>query len=156
MIATGLSGIEIFVRQDEVPAFEALMLDLASNLNPANAHEYHLFDVALAAAWSLRRCLAAEAALHNEADALGLVDIFFDEDFGKKLDKINRYKRQHESSYRRAVAELKKLAAARAESQDIPRVELPAPRREPIPLRSQDPTEPLVEPEASPLSPRAA
>ena len=136
-MAAGLTGINIFVRPDEQPAFEALKSDLVLNLKPQTPHELYLFDVVLSAAWNVRRCIGLESDLLNEAHALGLADPFFDDELSKKFDRINRYKRQYETSYNRAMKELKQLVAAHPAPEPEPET-----KPEPMPVATTIPAPP--------------
>lgn len=159
--AAGLSGIRIFVRPDEQATFDALKADLAANLTPATPQELHVFDVVLTAAWNLRRVLDLEAELQNEANELGFAEAFFDSELGKKFDRADRYKRQYETTYRRAMSELKKLVATRCSQQSAqpaePTVHLPAASRgeavQAHPAPTAETPRRIVE---SPAAPRAA
>ena len=47
--------------------------------------------------------------LQNEARSKGLEDVLLDDEIARKLDRIYRYKRSHESIERKSIAELRKL-----------------------------------------------
>ena len=107
-LATGLTSAQIFVRPGEESAFAEFQSDLNAELKPQGTTQHHHFALILHAAWNLRRCLILEGELQNEAIAKG-VDALLDDELAKKLDRIYRYKKMHESTHRQATAELRRL-----------------------------------------------
>jgi len=104
---TGLTSPNIFVRPDEESIFLDFQEKFVEELQPSGINQITLFEIILHAAWNIRRCIqleseALEAAFHQgiDEDDAALV---------KKLDRLYRYKKMHESSKRRATAELRQL-----------------------------------------------
>ena len=108
-VTDGLCSIQIFVRPEEESAFHALESSLLEELQPDGVLQNEFFAAILHAAWNLRRCSALETHIQNEASAKGLIDALLDDELGRKLDRIYRYKKTHESSHRRALASLRQL-----------------------------------------------
>ncbi|MEO8099310.1 MAG: hypothetical protein ABI811_16520 [Acidobacteriota bacterium] len=108
-IARGLTAARIFVRPEEQTDFQAFDAALSAEFQPSGANQDHLYALLLHAAWNIRRCYALEGEIQNEAIAQGLADALLDDALSRKLDRIYRYKRMHESTYRRAIAELRLL-----------------------------------------------
>ena len=104
---TGLTSPNIFVRPEEEPVFADFQERFVQELQPNGINQITLFEIILHAAWNIRRCIqleseALEAAFHQGLDE-------DDEALNKKIDRIYRYKKMHESSKRRATAELRQL-----------------------------------------------
>ncbi|HEY3743884.1 MAG TPA: hypothetical protein VGL53_28770 [Bryobacteraceae bacterium] len=106
---TGLTSSKIFVRPDEQEAFDELSDTLLGELQPVGETQLHHFDLILHAQWNIRRCFELEAQIQNEAISKGLADALLDDELARKLDRIYRYKKMHESSHRRASSELRHL-----------------------------------------------
>src|SRR5450432_3497915 len=106
---TGLTAAKIFVRPEEQDEFNCFQANLESEIQPDGATQATLFDLILHAAWNLRRCFELESKIQSEAISKGLTDALLDDDLSGKLDRIYRYKKMHESSHRRAIADLRKL-----------------------------------------------
>ena len=107
-LATGLTSAQIFVRPGEESAFAEFQSDLLGEMKPEGTTQNHHFTLILHAAWNLRRCLILEGEIQNEAIAKG-IDALLDDELAKKLDRIYRYKKMHESTHRQATAELRRL-----------------------------------------------
>ena len=120
--STGLTSATIFVRPEETEIFEQFNEALLAELKPEGVTQDHLYTLILHAAWNIRRCYTLEAQIQNEAIAQGLPDALLDDGLSRKLDRIYRYKKMHESSHRRAVAELRRLQTEevwRRENQEL-------------------------------------
>ena len=102
---TGLTAAKIFVRPEEQDDFNHLQADLRAEIQPDGATQNTLFDLILHAAWNLRRCFDLESKIQNKA----ITDALLNDELASKLDRIYRYKKMHESSHRRAIADLRKL-----------------------------------------------
>jgi hypothetical protein len=99
----------IYVRPEDQPAFDAMKANLEVELAPKGELQLSFFLTILHAAWNAQRCIALEAGLQNEAVARGLADAMFDDELARKLDRLYRYKKTHETARRQAIAELRKL-----------------------------------------------
>jgi hypothetical protein len=109
-LTTGLTATRIYVPPEDQPAFDAMKANLVAELNPSGELQLSLFISILHATWNAQRCITLEAALQNEAiSKTGVLDAMFDDDFARKLDRIYRYKRMHDSTQCRAITELRKL-----------------------------------------------
>jgi hypothetical protein len=105
---TGLTSAKIFVRPEEQTIFAEFEELMEAELMPVGVNQDHLFTIILHAAWNIRRCYLLETEIQNEAIAKGLSDALLDDELARKLDRIYRYKKMHESSHRRAMAELRR------------------------------------------------
>jgi hypothetical protein len=122
-VTSGLTAVQLFIRPDELPTFTQLKSDLLAELKPLGTTQNLLFDRILHAAWNLRRCDQLELKIQEEAFAKNLDDALLDDELTRKLDRIYRYKKMHESSHRRAMADLRQLqteAVWRRESRELP------------------------------------
>ena len=108
-LTTGLTAAKLFVRPDEQAEFDAFHETLRNELQPGGAIQTLLFDRILHAAWNLRRCDALEYKIQNAAFSQKLDDATQDDDLGRVLDRTYRYKKMHESIFRRAMADLRQL-----------------------------------------------
>jgi hypothetical protein len=106
---TGLTSSKIFVHPDEQLEFDRLKSTLRIELQPVGETQLHHFQLILHAQWNIRRCFELEAQIQNEAISKGLADAALDDELARKLDRIYRYKKMHESSHRRASSELRHL-----------------------------------------------
>jgi hypothetical protein len=121
-VSTGLTSATIFVRPEEAETFGQFDAALLAEFQPEGVNQDHLYTLILHAAWNIRRCYTLEAQIQNEAIAQGLPDALLDDTLSLKLDRIYRYKKMHESSYRRAVVELRRLQTEevwRRENQEL-------------------------------------
>ncbi len=112
-VTTGLTASKLFVRPDEQAAFDAFEDALCAELQPLGILENELFDRIRHASWNLRRCDALESKVQQQAFEQDLDDAMESEDLSRQLDRIYRYKKTHEASRRRAVAELRVLQTER-------------------------------------------
>jgi hypothetical protein len=108
-ITTGLTATRIFVAPEDGDAFEIMKSKLTEELAPSGELQLALFATILHATWNAQRCISLEASLQNEARSKGFEDALFDNELARKLDRIYRYKRTHESTQRKSIAELRKL-----------------------------------------------
>jgi hypothetical protein len=121
-LTDGLTAAQIFVRPDEQAQFDIFQAALRGEMKPDGLTQSELFDQILHAGWNIRRCYKLETDIQNEAMAKGSTDAIVDDDLGKKLDRIYRYKKMHDSTRRRAIAELRQLqteALCRTEVQQV-------------------------------------
>jgi hypothetical protein len=106
---TGLTATRIYVAPEDGDAFEAMKSNLTAELAPRGELQLCLFATILHATWNAQRCISLEASLQNEARSRGLEDALFDDKLARKLDRVYRHKRMHESTQRKSIAELRKL-----------------------------------------------
>jgi hypothetical protein len=106
---SGLTSAKIFFRPDEQAEFDTFKSGLSAEFKPDGLTQCNLFDLILHAAWNLRRCYLLETHIQNEAISKGLDDALLDDELARKLDRIYRYRKMHESSHRRAMGDLRKL-----------------------------------------------
>jgi hypothetical protein len=59
--------------------------------------------------WNIQRCTQLEAHLQEEAAAAGIADAMLDDQLSRKIDRLWRYKRMHESTLRQATSDFRKL-----------------------------------------------
>jgi hypothetical protein len=119
---SGLTSAKIFVRTDEQAEFDQFESALLDELKPAGLCQLNFFELILHAAWNLRRCYLLETHIQNEAISKGLDDALLDDELARKLDRIYRYRKMHESSHRRAMADLRQLQSEqlwRQENQEL-------------------------------------
>ncbi len=105
---TGLTSAKPFVRPEERQAFDEFHQALLDELQPQGVTQEHHFALILHAAWNLRRCLEIETEIMEDAFTKD-ADVHTDPELSRKLDRIYRYKKMHESSHRRASADLRQL-----------------------------------------------
>ena len=121
-LTTGLTAASIFVRPDEEPDFVEFRSSLKAELQPEGATQNHHFTLILHAAWNIRRCLLLETQIQHEALSKGLDDALLDDELVRKLDRVYRYRKTHESTHRRASASLRQLQSEqlwRRENQEL-------------------------------------
>ena len=105
-IKSGLTGSKLYIRADEQVEFDELLQLLTDQLQPGGIMQCQYFDLILHASWNIRRCMALEAKLQSEST---LEDAMLDDDLARKIDRLWRYKKMHESTLRQATAEFRKL-----------------------------------------------
>ena len=108
-IRSGLTAVKLFVRAEEQEEFELTRQSLMEQLQPSGLMQGHLFDRILHAMWNIQRCTVLEAALQAEAFDRGVLDALLEDELGRKLDRIYRYRKMHESAQRQATAEFRRL-----------------------------------------------
>lgn len=108
-LTSGLTASKFFIRPDEQLEFDQFKSALQTELKPDGTLQSILFDRVLHAAWNLRRCDELEYKVQQEAHAKNLDDALADDELARKLDRIYRYKKMHESSQRRATSDLRQL-----------------------------------------------
>jgi uncharacterized protein YihD (DUF1040 family) len=108
-ITTGLTATRIFVAPEDGDAFEAMKDNLTAELAPRGELQLALFATILHATWNAQRCISLESSLQSEARSKGFEDALFSDELARKLDRVYRYKRMHESTQRKSIAELRKL-----------------------------------------------
>jgi hypothetical protein len=105
-IKSGLTSAKLYIRADEQAEFDELLQLLTDQLQPGGIMQCQYFDLILHASWNIRRCMALEAKLQSETT---LEDAMLDDDLARKIDRLWRYKKMHESTLRQATAEFRKL-----------------------------------------------
>lgn len=105
----------LLIRDDERPAFTAFEIEHRAQIQPAGALELTLFEQLIAAGWNLRRIETLEADTFAQGSLA-------DENLARQLDRLARYRGQHERAFYRALRELKALQTAReiVERQESP------------------------------------
>lgn len=96
----------LLIRDDEREAFTVFEATHLAQLKPLGALEVTVFEQLLAAAWNLLRIETLEA----QAFAQGSLA---DETIGRQLDRLCRYRGQHQRTFHRALRELKELQTTR-------------------------------------------
>ncbi len=122
-VTSGLTAAAIFIRPDEKSAFDIFKASLNAELKPEGTTQRHHFSLILHAAWNIRRCLQLEAEIQYQASTEGLADALLDDDLARKLDRIYRYKKMHESTHRRSSSDLRQLQTEqlfRQQNPDVP------------------------------------
>jgi hypothetical protein len=92
------------IRADEQAAFQQFETAHRNQIQPASPLEQTVFEQLIAAAWNLRRIETMEA---------GKLEQIADEAIAKQLDRLARYRSQHQRAFHRALRELKALQTAR-------------------------------------------
>ncbi|HEY3743811.1 MAG TPA: hypothetical protein VGL53_28395 [Bryobacteraceae bacterium] len=110
-VTTGLTAVKLFIRPEEQDTFNTFKSDLTSEMKPGGALQNHIFGILLHAAWNLRRCQLLELEIQEDAFTRGLDDptLLAGHELGRKLDRVYRYRKMHESAQRRAMADLRQL-----------------------------------------------
>ncbi|GEM_PF-1320082 len=108
----GLSSKEFVILPGQQAEFDEFMAALRESVKPSGAIELDLFQQLAHASWTLRRCRAAEAELHNgsgdpELDPLNVPHL------DERLRLIDLYTRRVERAYHRALQQLKALQTER-------------------------------------------
>ena len=103
---TGLTSAFIWVDENREEDFNRLRAGLLNDLKPEGQLEKNLFDTILHASWCIFQCQWHESAFLGKG-------ALTDHGLFKYLDRINRYRRNHETTMRRALAELRKLQTER-------------------------------------------
>ncbi len=105
----------LLIRDDEQEAFTEFESQHRIQLNPQGALEVTLFEQFISAGWNLRRIEILEA----DTFAGGSLA---DPNIASQLDRLARYRGQHERSFHRALRELRNLQTAREilERQEAP------------------------------------
>ena len=88
------------ITDDEKEAFDEFEQAHRAQISPTGALELNLFEMLIAAGWNLQRIEALQS------DSLANADF-------PQLDRLCRYRNQHERAFYRALAELKALQTAR-------------------------------------------
>jgi hypothetical protein len=94
------------IREDEKDAFHEFETQHKNQLQPAGALEITIFEQMIAAAWNLRRIEAMEADTFAQGPLANEI-------IARQLDRLARYRGQHERAFYRALRELKALQTAR-------------------------------------------
>ncbi len=112
----GLSAAHLVITGADREAFDSMQATLLEDVAPQGELELTLFDTLLHANWNLRRCRILEAGL--------LDDLTQNE---AKLRPLDRYIRRHDSSFNRALKELRALQTARESRHPLAAPERPSP-----------------------------
>jgi hypothetical protein len=121
-----LTARELVVQQHEREEFEQMLAAYHDDLQPAGMLEMALFNQLVHSAWNLRRVHILEAEIFN-----GSADPLADEAQDRRLDRLARYAKRFESSFYRALRELRTVQTNRSQRASV----LPA-VRETIPPRA--------------------
>ena len=105
----GLTAAHLVIAESELETFESMRAALAASIAPDGELEHTLFDTLLHANWNIRRCRILEAALMD-----GEIDPMTLEQNEANLRQLDRHARRHDSSFHRALRELKALQTERA------------------------------------------
>jgi uncharacterized protein YqfB (UPF0267 family) len=108
-IRTGLTSIALYIRPEDQDEFDSFWKALRDELLPNGVLQASIFDTILHASWNIQRCTVLEAGLQVEAANAGIADPMLDDQMAKKLDRLYRYRRLHESTRRQAMADFRKL-----------------------------------------------
>lgn len=114
-VVYGFTAAKLYIRPEEQEIFDTLAAGLRLELTPDGVTEHIYFDQILHASWNIQRCAIVEAELQAQAAANGLADAILsdDESLTRKLDRIYRYKRMHETALTRATNELRRIQSER-------------------------------------------
>jgi hypothetical protein len=102
-----LSQTPIIVPGQE-DAYRELQAGLRRDLQPSGTLQELLFENALHAAWNMRRCRQLLAQLQGQAHD-PTIDILHDDDLQDRIHRVELYRRRNESSFHRALTELRAL-----------------------------------------------
>ena len=105
----GLTSARHIVRPGEEAHYEAMRANLTKELEPEGEFQTQCFEVIVHAAWNIQRCIVLEGELQLQAFEKGSLDAMLDDEIAVKLDRLYRYKKMHENSQRKAVAQLGRL-----------------------------------------------
>ena len=105
----GLTSARLIVRPGEEAHYEAMRANLTKELEPEGEFQTQCFEVIVHAAWNIQRCIVLEGELQLQAFEKGSLDAMLDDEISVKLDRLYRYKKMHENSQRKAVAQLGRL-----------------------------------------------
>lgn len=96
----------LLIRDDEQAAFTQFQTQHHKQINPQDALENTLFEQLISAGWNLRRIEILEADTFAQGSLA-------DENIARQLDRLARYRGQHERAFYRALRELQALQTAR-------------------------------------------
>ena len=96
----------LLIRDDEAEAFHHFQTQHQNQLQPQGALELTICEQLIAAGWNLRRIEILEAGAFAQGSLA-------DENIARQLDRLARYRGQHERAFYRALRELKALQTAR-------------------------------------------
>lgn len=116
----GLTARGLIIHPDQQPTFDAHAAGLRASLLPTGELQELLFARILEASWNLHRCRLAEEQLCEQA---GGIDPLLDHANATKYDRIQKYARQYENSFNKALrtlGELQSEAALRQVEDDTP------------------------------------
>lgn len=108
-LQSGLTATRLYIRPDQIEEYQSFYNGLHEQLMPQGMMQCQFFDQILHASWNIQRCTQLEAHVQEEALSAGLPDAILDDQLCRKIDRIWRYKRMHETSLRQAIAEYRKL-----------------------------------------------
>jgi hypothetical protein len=108
-VSHGLTSQQNFIMPGEESAFAAMHDTLLDQIAPADGVEMIQFELALHAAWGMRRCRLIETALMQQ----GGPEAMLDEQTGKSLDRLQRYDAHHQRSFNSALRILRTMQAER-------------------------------------------
>jgi hypothetical protein len=126
-LSHGLAAKNFVVLPGESDHFQEFLTGLEADIEPESPLEADLFLQFVHAAWTLRRCRAAEVAL-QAALTDPACDIMVETAAFQRLQNIDLYTRRAQRAYYRALTELRKLqtertyrGCANALTQNLPR-----------------------------------
>ena len=106
----GYTAARFAVRSEEAEEFSEYANALGAEIQPRGALEQHQFTILVQAGWNLHRLRDHEFQLLGSAE-----NPFLDERLSKALDRLARYKRALERTYKEAFASLRTLQTNRAQ-----------------------------------------
>ncbi len=130
----GLSSREFVILPGRQAEFDEFITALRDSVKPVGAIELDLFQQLAHASWTLRRCRAAEADLHNGSGEPEL-DPLNDPHLDERLRLIDLYTRRAERAYHRALQQLKALQTEREFLADLQASGVPAGAETPLAIR---------------------
>ena len=96
----------LLIREEEQAAFAAFQSQHQNQINPQGALEITLSEMLISAGWNLRRIEILEADTFAQGSLA-------DENIARQLDRLARYRGQHERAFYRALKELQALQTGR-------------------------------------------
>ncbi|MBI4891790.1 MAG: hypothetical protein HY821_14285 [Acidobacteria bacterium] len=111
----GMCSREFVVLEGEQEFFHQLMADLQDDLQPANTYELELFRLIAHAAWTLRRCRLAEAALLGPAGRDPIAEFGLED----RLRQVDLYFKRAERTFHQASKTLREVQTERRYREEI-------------------------------------
>jgi hypothetical protein len=147
----GLYARTLLLPGEDPAGLDELTRDFEARFNPQGPIESQLLEDAVRALWLKRRCYRIEneiirarlAALPPEDQDNPLGNVFIQDAEGANvLEKVFRRQQAADRQYRRAIADLTALQAARFIPDPDPVIDRPAPARASNPVRFDKPSKP--------------
>ncbi|MDE3197586.1 MAG: hypothetical protein KGN84_14645 [Acidobacteriota bacterium] len=114
-VKEGLYTRHAYIRPGEEAAFQQIIGEIYTDLQPEGALEELFAHEIAAATWRLRRCGLVEGNLAEQT----LIDPMEDEAFEKKQRSIDRARAHAHNVIRRSLAELRRLQTERATRREL-------------------------------------